>query len=262
MDQPVDEARLALATFREQLHPRDAHGRFRIGTRLQVFREGLANRPMLDDAGIAAEERSARRMRKALDEADLAVRIYPDSLKGVLKDGAWRSPHDDPTLGSQGAFPAKARRSLEDKLWTLDGVPNDQRPVYGYAAPKDEDRIGGDGDVGLAAYGPVKVVLKDDVKDRTTVTQGDSLMAPDAVPSFWNKLHPLTTSGFKDLNTDVYVEAQIMGGVSADDIKSVVFGTEEPDSELAQLLDWHGIEWSMDPDWRENATAWDDGFYM
>ena len=118
------------------------------------------------------------------------------------------------------------------------GVPEDisdaLRPIYGAVDPA---RLGYDDNA--AHYGNVKWVLKDDVKNRTTLTWGDSLevaQADDAVAVPWNQfatnpaawtdsymqeqLAALTPSREWEVK---YVEAQIHGGVRLSDVAHVLW---------------------------------------
>lgn len=110
------------------------------------------------------------------------------------------------------------------------GIPRGSRPedypIYGYLDPKD----GPPGATyhGVGQYGYVRLTLKDQVRNRTTFTVGDSLgtnLAPQPV----NKPSLLSVGSYQFDNIDrssawattqkvSYIEAQIHGGVTVRDI--------------------------------------------
>ena len=117
----------------------------------------------------------------------------------------------------------------EFSMYGLDPFATDEteRPIYGYMD------IGGRNDTfdgvlsnSLNGYGQIRVEFKDSVRDRTTVSFGDSL-GEAYIPAPLNKVHvdAVVKSSKQDIDrpwrTSEYVEAQIHGGVTADDIERV-----------------------------------------
>jgi putative metallohydrolase (TIGR04338 family) len=112
-------------------------------------------------------------------------------------------------------------------------IPDSERPIYGFMAES-----GGRHNKMTAQYGDFRVVMNDDVRDRTTFTIGDSLgghgiAAPlsgasagrIALSAANENLGALITAvpsaavGF--VNRRQYFEAQIHGGLKASDIKTI-----------------------------------------
>lgn len=222
-------------------------------------------RPDLSIEELRAE--MAAKSKQALDGKPIAVRVTPKALKGILAEGRIKTQFE--TNRSNGELDPKWRARVEERWFGLqkDSDPK-QRPIYGYVAVDgvrsvsgDAKTAGQDGNV-LDQYGGIQVVLKDGVKDRTTVTWGDSLTIPDyTIPEPLNnptwRSYALPTGGIgngalKDLDRDVnsqlwrernYVEAQIHGGVSSSDIAEVVL--PKADKALQAALTDAGISWRV-----------------
>jgi len=166
-----------------------------------------------------------------------AIRVSGDALNSVVSLGRFATLEEQGNLKDGGY--KEARQELEVGLW---GVPEeDTGPIYGYIDTPLQPSLDND----TRNYGEIKIVLKDSVAGRTTITAGDSanrgltpVLLKDA------KEGNLTSqqvdgayrsrafqSGAKTVaspqiivgghrNIDYY-EAQIHGGVSLKDIKSV-----------------------------------------
>lgn len=223
-------------------------------------------RPDLSIEELRAE--MAAKSKQALDGKPIAVRVTPNALKGILAEGRIKSQFE--TNRSNGELDPKWRARVEERWFGLqkDSDPK-QRPIYGYVAVDgvrsvsgDAKTAGQDGNV-LDQYGGIQVVLKDGVKDRTTVTWGDSLTIPDfTIPEPLNnptwRSYALPTGGIgngdlKHLDRDVnsqlwrernYVEAQVHGGVSTSDIAEVIL-PKAPNAALRAELDNAGISWRV-----------------
>jgi hypothetical protein len=252
---------LALAVFREDLHPRDPSGRFR-----KVLDRVLSNRDrLLKEArskGEAPDKGEAGRLQHYVDTGKVAIRTTQTALYHVLNDKRFKTFHESgTTLGE----PDPRKLEWEKDIWG-------DHPIYGYVAPGDEaGRAPYDAGVGM--YGPVKVELRDDVKARATVTPNDSWMA-GGYPSPATNIDPLTTAdapsewedGWKEGRAygelhGPYVEAQIFGGVKSDDIERVIFGAGPPSPELREQLEEHGIQWMLDPDWEEHRAEFEAEYW-
>jgi hypothetical protein len=123
-----------------------------------------------------------------------------------------------------------------------DPHPDTMRPVYGFFGSDDS------GNLGASQYGSYQLVLKDHVKARTTFTGDDSLNgfdggkyrqpSPAKAPRLSSLVHKAyldsqnpesiteyidskTTVDLKRASAGYYVEAQIHGGVTLDDIKTL-----------------------------------------
>jgi hypothetical protein len=190
----------------------------------------------------------------------------------MTEEEVFESILDDGEVKSIFAFDADAKgleylehRTVYEKVafgYDQD-LPVGERPISGIVYPSDlnDELI----DTFGSNYGSVQLVLKDNVKSRTTTTIGDSLDAFQRPISIGEKV-PRTvdlayhaqnatkaTNKGKNMLTDKtwwsfnYVEAQVHGGVKLNDISKVVFHyPEELDIEaVTGRLDGLGIDWEV-----------------
>lgn len=199
-----------------------------------------------------------------LEVADQPVRINinESSLDGVLSDGRFKSAFEKKDMYSEYM---EQRLTIETESM---GIPKTikpiERPIYG--------SIGGDADM----YGEIQVTLKETVKNRTTMTLGDSFLAQNPVSvkdvlsgnttrnalaqaSPLNSTNGTATSGglFNFLKNDdvdadliinrfkkshVYWEAQIHGGVKLTDIEMVTLPRYYKGRAIVDKLTAKGIQ--------------------
>jgi hypothetical protein len=173
------------------------------------------------------------------------VAAQPADAVAILKDGQFRTLFETGT--SQGNTDIGKRESPEE---TMLGVPrgSKDRPVYGYVA-LDNLAPGG-----VADYGPIRFELKPDVKSRSTMTDGDSLLSAatplpmtggtisssDAVAASLGNRSMKTLYGaferrdlpvsdqFEAYSRSAYVEAQIKGKLSVSDIAKIHVAYPKP----------------------------------
>lgn len=162
-------------------------------------------------------------LRQFLEGADLQMRVPEGAMLEIFGDGRIMNQHEHGE-GARGM-----PRDVKSEASML-GLPVETTaaglPKYAYLGP-DTDAVN--------MYGPIKLHLKDAVKDRATFTVGDSLMA-NALPSKvreprWESAmseayrgDDIATTDWHEalLNGDLeYVEAQIYGDLTPDDIESV-----------------------------------------
>jgi len=195
-------------------------------------------------AGMSVDDamrEGARVMQQTLDDATLSTRRSMNSLGRILDDGRFKSQFETGTSG--GALNQEYRAAAETFMF---GVPKaqevTQRAIYGYM------RMEGARD-SASWYGDVLMDLKPAVRSRTTVTWGDSL-GLEAQPS------PLTAVRATSYNPNAmggrgalprpgrfgspYTEAQIHGGLSADDILRITF-ERDPTPEIIRKVEAAGF---------------------
>ena len=157
-----------------------------------------------------------------------SIRSDSDSAISILKDGRFKSQFESNKSG--GGFSTKLRRDAEE--WGI-GVPRnisvEKRPIYGYFKTQEH---------GAGAYGNVEFVLKDTVRERTTITVGDSLSGFADKSTVGVPLNSITKASFADNYavgelyktgriSEGYIEAQIHGGVTIDDVFEVIVHPDE-----------------------------------
>lgn len=200
--------------------------------------------------------------RSIAESSKVRIRSGRDSLSAILNDGRFKTQFETGTSG--GKLNTDLRAEVEEFYFGLgSSTEPSTRPIYGY--------LGGEGDLKrVGQYGDIVVQLKDDVRERTTVSFYDSLDAyrtneaidadgPSLVPRplnnvdwrAWKPWDPDQAYGDATSITSArsvpgYPEVQIHGGVSIDDIEEVVFTRSQPSPELVKALEDAGVAWRYD----------------
>ncbi|MEI6499150.1 MAG: hypothetical protein WCO23_04250 [bacterium] len=174
-----------------------------------------------------------------------------DEIVSILTDNSHKFKSLFETKSSHFNYAPTERAQKEHDLF---GYPNDpkdatiDRPIYGYFS---DNSLGGINHksinpneifpTSLSHYGPVIVKFKNDIISRTTITFHDSLGQPQYPPSlaiqpsivskkirniqsildFNDSQHTPDYIGDTSIN-DSYTEAQFHGGVTTDDIESII----------------------------------------
>lgn len=240
-----------VSDFRAGLNPAQQR-RFdqerRIGERQEQWRRQSG------DSAQQAQQKMTAALKDLWGGKKIAVRVTPDSLESILRTERFKTVHE--TYKSGGSNSQKNRGDLEEQLFGIDPKtsPKEERPVYGYVAVNGIrwQKL----DPSLGQYGNVQVVLKDDVRKRTTASNGDSmgergLVRPspvDAPDHFSYSVRGQQPGNYsvdgQRLVSDSYAEAQIHGGVSISDIEEVVFA-REPEERITRRLGEKGIPWRI-----------------
>jgi hypothetical protein len=172
--------------------------------------------PTFDTSEVADKFRGA-----VSDKPSIRIRVSAEVLDHVLTDGRFKTQHE--TGRSGGSFSPNLRDDHEERMF---GAPK-TRPVYGYTpAQTDSGRVSYENQ---SIYGEISVVLKPEVAARTTLTLGDSLYTPKPpAPVIATDVHKVSDERLVAAATNLgytapYIEAQIHGGVTVDDIDHVIF---------------------------------------
>ena len=206
-------------------------------------------------------EHAGKSLKDIVDAGDHYIRIESKNLEKVLEEGRFKSQFE--TRRSNGSYSPSTRMDVESrKIGVGESVTHEQRPIYGYVSGKDFSLFGKDSELAVSNYGEVSVKLKPSIRDRATVTAGDSLGAevaarpannPDhlAADGFLRRLHDyhddskLTPheklANFAGAGGFSYIESQYHGGVSVHDIDEVAF-RRKPSPAIENLLKLHGIK--------------------
>ncbi|MGK8559312.1 hypothetical protein [Nocardia gipuzkoensis] len=192
-------------------------------------------------------EQMRRELKAALDGKPIAIRVRDDKLVAILEEGRIR--------GSRNPVRHRAQAEAE---WFGPHV-HENPPVYGYVAV-DGVRPSQDGTIDALSelnYGDNQIYLKPEVRSRTTITFGDSLVEMErSIPSpldnpseysYGVGVHDLPPIDRDYLGADFramhFIEAQ-MFDVTTADIDFI--GVHQPPGEaLRQALDQSGIEWRV-----------------
>jgi hypothetical protein len=184
-----------------------------------------------------AEYKKNSEILKNIAEAPISTYLYGMELDLIVKEGRFKSlneiPTDNENLVMASEEYRQGRSELENDLW---GVPKTGvQPIYGYM-----DTDYGNHKPATIVYGDVKVTLKDNVAGRTTFSVGDSLnstLVPVKVSdaraetlsktamagSFTSQKNEtyMVQSELRSPDRIGYFEAQVHGGVTLKDIKTV-----------------------------------------
>jgi hypothetical protein len=187
---------------------------------------------------------------------EIAISMPIDSLVSMLTgDGQYKTVFDQGAT-SRGNNNENARLMQEFAMFGYLPGYKGKRPVYGVVAP------GGVTQESLEYthnYGPIKIVLKPEVRGRATWTESDSLSIVSTASSFSNpSKHGLTSQNLKGeleqfLKEDSYIEpnqpmrtsyteAQVHGGVSTDDIAYIVVDDRFYNSGWWGKMNWPQID--------------------
>ncbi|MGW5387687.1 hypothetical protein [Nocardia sp. NPDC003963] len=188
-------------------------------------------------------------LRAALAGRPIAIRVRDNELARILDEGRIRGSRN-PT----------GDRAAAEEQWFGPHV-HDNPPVYGYIAV-DGVRPSGTGLIDALSelnYGDHQIYLKPEVRSRTTVTVGDSLVDRDrAIPSpvddpseysYGAGMSPGTV-GLIDrdytgaaFRSSMFVEAQMFDITTAD--IDFIGLHHPPDATLRQALDRSGVQWRV-----------------
>ena len=249
--------------------PQHVVDRARMALNLENKAQDIANSRYNEEAGLTADQIEAEvtgDLQKFVDENPVAVQIPFSRLDSVLDNGVQSMYETGTRGGKRGEFYQEVRSDAEAAFYgyNSEDTPAEQRPVYGFV--KRPDDLSSDGPRtrtfdAVGTYGNTTVILKDSVRDNTTVTVDDSLEMyysyRDILPTPINNvtLDSVSTNrvGFfigEDRNIPfaqrpfTYVEAQIHGGVEPSDIESVIL-PKEPTKALAAKMDGLGITYTV-----------------
>jgi hypothetical protein len=226
-------------------------------------------RERLTATELTSEELNlGREQLQQVAKAPITIRVSSGDLelRKIAESGGFKSLTEmpEPTIGYEIDY-REGRFDLEKGLW---GLPTDSNsPIYGYFDTPLQKGVNNMTDM----YGDVKIVLKDSVAGRTTISPGDSAnhgltpvrvtdaqkgnLSIEQIDSAYQSRHfqrGMTTvsqaiRSVRPINEIDYFEAQIHGGVRLSDIKSVRLKKYSivGDSTIA-LLEKAGIEVTRD----------------
>lgn len=200
-----------------------------------------------------------------LPEDTVHVRIRSRALNMMMAEDKPRFKSQFETSSSGGAYNNQLRSHSEEFGLDVRRSTNPtKRPIYGYVAANAREVVN---------YGDAEVVLKQSVRPRTSITFGDSLVefnssravgtpmnAPrmeGAASSQWSKAYHRATQKTPEAvgsvlrsNTvgNLYIEAQVHGGVTVEDFEKIIFHKKRPSAVLQAQLEKKGIVWEYSGD--------------
>lgn len=179
------------------------------------------------DIGASGEEAVKiirDKFKKMLAGKPVSMRVQSGVLDEVLRgDGRFKTQFE--TGRSRGYLSPETRSDAENKgLGFPSGVENNKRlrPIYGYIAGVGSE---------ASSYGEIELIFKKSVRNRTTVTCGDSLGGFQSHDVAGTPLIKPDIEGIDGSAYDVvrgklrheYMEAQIHGGAKISEVETVKF---------------------------------------
>jgi hypothetical protein len=212
----------------------------REGLKTRFIDEGLAQQDY-EESGIYQMyfENIYPDIMNVVTSGKLAIAMDGVSFNNMINSGKSEFKNQFQTKSSNGLLDPSMRKKgeLANQYIPVEVKPSD-RPIYGYVSP--DDSLDNVTSLGTFQYGEIKFVLKDSVRDRATMTIGDSLgtrafpMKINKQPSVKDVMNATNRAmrvnygrGNKDWEGQdsfaetEYFEAQIFGGVSAKDIEMI-----------------------------------------
>ncbi len=232
------------------------------------IREKFATDDYFGEGGIAGlakaeglspkeyQDKVEKFLKDELKKTPVAIRVNETILSKILDDDKVKNQFETGETGQGKSVSQRkyndARSAYEEKVYGMNkSTPASDHPVYGYYV-RDKDET----NPWLEDYGKIALMLHNEIKDRSTFTDSDSLdlnySSPRLYPSPANNPSIYSTFGISN-NTEVisantkhvaYWEAQIFGGIKTSDIAKVKFYTE-PSNEILSKLDKHGIKYEV-----------------
>lgn len=207
--------------------------------------------------GLTVEEykdKLENKMREELDSAEIKIRVSEKALSSILKDTEIKNTFE--TNKSSSAY-KENKLSYGQYLDERDSTEKnmfggDQKPIYGFLE-KEQDKAA----LYTDHYGDVQIILKNNVKGRSTFGDADSLdwgenryiPSPIGKPSAYSSLYltnssdPLAVWNEKGIDGLHYAEAQIFGRVTLSDIDRIHFD-KQPTAKTIAKLEEKGIKWT------------------
>jgi GNAT superfamily N-acetyltransferase len=181
-----------------------------------------------------------------------------DSALGIISDKRFKTQWE--TGSSNGLYEPSTREKREFGLLAVDPkTPKSKRPIYGFMATDDDGKtpmakphnmdLFAVNNRAISQYGDVRFVLKPETRERTTFTMQDSLdviALPQPLSDnptdeqidmagFWQNV----TDSHDGFFREPYVEAQVSGGVSMEDVERIVvsvpYYTDYPEAQAKFL---------------------------
>lgn len=200
------------------------------------------------------------------ENGEIRVRMPQDAATAMFTSDGWYKTQHVTGEGGPGAMtdPEARARFENDYFGYSDDTAPENRPVYGYVTRHPDAGVTGPPVSHVSGYGSVVLRLKERVKERSTVTVGDSWnengnrhpleykmepsrataphprSVPENIVRHWEVHEEWVDSVFR-LNT--MVEAHVHGGVVVDDVEAVLFKRSPPSERLKDALAAFGIGW-------------------
>jgi hypothetical protein len=208
--------------------------------------------------GWPARERESyeSHLRVLLSEAEISKRVKLDALKLILEDGRFKTSHEPGCLQSKNPSRSAAE---EAAVWNVPASALSELPIFGYAATAADVTVPETRATLHMAYGSARVLLRREVRTRSTVLFGDSLWpvrhdegapasldAPDELCWLPDRGVPSERHGLDEGAPDEVVEIQIIKGLRLSEVSAVRFDFDPPQP-IVDALSERRIGWCVNP---------------
>ena len=176
------------------------------------------------------------------DNGDVVIAIPPFNAIQLIEQGRYKTQFE---INQSGGLYNPEMRAGDELLHQglLEDIPVEKRPAYGFLAmPGEADSND------VAQYGSVRLVLKPGVRDRTTITFGDSLNGEATPIPLTGDVTDEQMFAARSMAPGDYTEAQIHGGVTLDDVEKIVIAPlktpweqKGETEDLVRIAEAHGI---------------------
>ena len=207
-------------------------------------------------------EKIEERFGEQLQRMSVWTRVQSSSLNKIIGDGRMKTQFE--IVSSGGAYDPELRNWMEERVVGVSEVAPRNRPVYGYLTSQEDGEFSNSA---LRQYGSMAIKLKPKTRSFTTFTAGDSLdsnvalagsrrienlnihASPVDAPK-WYSAFPHHASrlyeGKPIADVVSFMEAQVHGGVTLEDIEEIVFMRQSlATAALTRRLDKLGIKWRV-----------------
>ena len=244
-----------------------------------VFLSKKYNSPEMTDETLKDLNSQVKKIFDRVDngaEQSVVVTVPASKLEQIFKDGRLKTQHE--TLDSMGSYSPDVRRVQEVAMFSIH--PRSKiRPIYGSVRRGTIDGTSESTD----QYGAATIVLKNQVEKRSTWTESDSLSHQTSASTLspgkttWDglyiqSLHQRTKDAYfvrQDIEARLremgyeneinlsdwpYIEAQIHGGVSVNDISHIIIDENWYQDKPENVAPEYGPEfdennWMDSPKW-------------
>lgn len=210
-DMPAPAKKLADNEYMKSSDARDRHARAAISALLIHKKRELSSAKSPEQAKADAAE-----LVEQVKSQPIVINYQPGSVSAILDSGRVKNQFET----GYGTWEDLDGRSFSEALTS--GVspttPSSQRPIYGTVAVDGVNTF----TRYTLPYGGVRLVLKDSVKDRSTVTAGDSFERRHVGSPARNPDPTMFPKADQENGYQFYVEAQVLGGLPIEDIEELI----------------------------------------
>lgn len=198
---------------------------------------------LIKSIGDESYNKSKENLKRILESRSVSMNFPSEVLEKLLEGGKFKNQWETGT--SYGSTDLKWRSNKEKISLGVDPeLPPEKKPIYGHMSNPDKEKMD-DSTYSANSYGDIRFMFKDSIKERTTITLGDSPLNGNVVRSskltdpkplnIWKvdslvnlKENSIKSEPIHDLFKGLipFIEAQIYGETSLNDVASAFIPKE------------------------------------